>query len=57
METEFIVLDKVGEEAKWLWNFLEDFSNWSKLVLAICIHSDHQAAIGSAWNIMYNGKS
>ena len=37
--------------------FLEDIPNWSKPVPAICIHSDSQAAIGRAQNIMYNGKS
>ncbi|PHU21708.1 hypothetical protein BC332_06815 [Capsicum chinense] len=26
MESEFIALDKVGEEAEWLWNFLKDIS-------------------------------
>ncbi|KAL0556293.1 hypothetical protein IC582_004805 [Cucumis melo] len=50
MESEFIALDKAGEEAEWLRNFLEDIPNWSKLVPAICIHSDSQAAIE-------NGKS
>ena len=24
MESKFIALDKIGEEAEWLWNFLED---------------------------------
>ena len=43
--------------AEWLRNFLEDIPNWSKPVLAICIYSDSQAAIGRAQNIMYNGKS
>ncbi|KAA0042920.1 pol polyprotein [Cucumis melo var. makuwa] len=57
MESEFIALDKAGEEAEWLRNFLEGILNWSKPVPAICIHSDSQAAIGRARNIMYNGKS
>ncbi|CAL9001609.1 unnamed protein product, partial [Prunus brigantina] len=40
MESEFISLDKVGEEAEWLRNFLEDIPNWPKPVPAICIHCD-----------------
>jgi hypothetical protein len=57
MESEFIALDKAGEEAEWLRNFLEDVPNWSKPVPAICIHCDSQSAIGRAQNHMYNGKS
>ena len=57
MESEFIALDKAGEEAEWLRNFLEDFSFWPKLAGPICIHCDSQAAIGRAGNVMYNGKS
>ena len=57
MESEFIALDKTGEEAKWLRNFLEDIPFWPKPVGPICIHCDSQAAIGRAGSIMYNGKS
>ena len=57
MESEFIALDKVGEEAKWLQNFLKDIPNWPKPVPAVCIHCDSQAAIGRSRNVMYNGKS
>ena len=57
MESEFIALDKAGEEAEWLRNFLEDIPNWPKPMPAICIHCDSQAAIGRARNVMYNGKS
>ncbi|KAF3639168.1 hypothetical protein FXO38_22819 [Capsicum annuum] len=32
MESEFIALDKTGEEAEWLQNFLEDIPYWSKPV-------------------------
>ncbi|PHU05655.1 putative dynamin-related protein 4A [Capsicum chinense] len=28
MESEFIALDKTGEEKEWLWNFLEDIPYW-----------------------------
>ena len=57
MEAEFIALDKAGEEAEWLRNFLEDIPNWPKPVPSICIHCDSQSAIGRAHNKMYNGKS
>ncbi|WJZ97445.1 hypothetical protein VitviT2T_016048 [Vitis vinifera] len=48
MESEFIALDKCGEEAKWLRHFLEDIPRWSKPVPPICIHCDSQSAIGRA---------
>ena len=57
MESEFIALDKAGEEAEWLRHFLEDIPNWPKPVPAICIHCDSQSAIGRAQNHNYNGKS
>ncbi|XP_075515358.1 secreted RxLR effector protein 161-like [Primulina tabacum] len=57
MESEFIALDKCGEEAEWQHHFLEDVPGWEKPVPAICIHCDSQSAIGKAQNKMYNGKS
>ena len=57
MESEFIALDKAGEEAEWLRHFLEDIPNWPKPVPAICIHCDSQSTIGRAQNHNYNGKS
>ena len=48
MESEFITLDKAGEEAEWLRNFLEDILFWPKHVGHICIYCDSQAAIGRA---------
>ena len=57
MESKFIALDKCGEEAKWLRNFLEDIPRWPKPVTTISIHCDSQSAIGRAQNVMYNGKS
>ena len=56
MESEFIALDKCGEEAEWLRHFLEDIPRWPKPVPPICIHCDNQSAIGRAQNSMYNGK-
>ncbi|PHT99865.1 hypothetical protein BC332_29653 [Capsicum chinense] len=57
MKFEFIALDKAGEEAEWLQNFLKDISYWPKTVAPVCIHCDSQAAIGRAGSMMYNGKS
>ena len=57
MESEFIALDKAGEEAEWLRNFLEDIPCWPKPVYAICIHCDSQSAICRAQSQIYNGKS
>nr|GEZ45972.1 zinc finger, CCHC-type [Tanacetum cinerariifolium] len=57
MESEFIALDKCGEEAKWLCQFVEDIPRWPKPVTAISIHCDSQSAIGRAQSTMYNGKS
>lgn len=57
MKSEFIALDKAGEEAEWLRNFLEDILIWPKPVPPIIIHCDSQSAIGRAQNSNYNGKS
>ena len=57
MESEFIALDKAGEEAEWLRNFLEDILFSPKPVGPICIHCDSQATIGRAGSVMYNRKS
>ena len=35
MESEFIALDKAGEEAEWLRHFLEDIPMWPQPVPAI----------------------
>ncbi|CAN4112021.1 unnamed protein product [Withania somnifera] len=57
MESEFIALDKCGEEAEWLHHFLEDIPRWRKPLAPIRIHRDSQSPIGRARNSMYNGKS
>ncbi|CAL8091268.1 unnamed protein product [Prunus armeniaca] len=57
MESEFVALDKAGEEAEWLRNFLEDIPIWPKPVTAVCIHCDCMAAQARAKNNVYNGKS
>ena len=57
MESEFIALDKVGEEAKWLCHFLEDIPIWPQLVPTIYIHCDSQSAIGRVQSHIYNSKS
>ena len=57
MESEFISLDKCGEEAEWLHHFLKDIPRWQQSVPPICIHYDSQSTIGRAQSSMYNGKS
>lgn len=57
MKSEFIALDKSGEEAEWVRNFLEDIPRWSKLVPTIYIYCDSQSVIGRAQSNLYNGKS
>ena len=56
LKSEFIALDKAGEEFEWLRNFLEDIPFWPKPVGPICIHCDSQATVGRAGSIMYNRK-
>ena len=46
MESEFITLDKAGEEAERLRHLLEDILIWPQPVPAICIHCDSQSTIG-----------
>ena len=46
MESEFIALDKAGEEVEWLQHFLQDVPSWSKPVPAIYSHCDKKLAIG-----------
>ena len=57
MESEFIALDKCGEETEWLRHFLEDIPRWPRPVPPICIHCDSQFSICRAQSSMYNGKS
>ncbi|KAF3644948.1 ER auxin binding protein 1 precursor [Capsicum annuum] len=57
MESEFIALDKVGEEAEWIQNFFKDILYWPKLLAPVCIHCDSQATLDKAGSMMYNGKS
>ena len=57
MESEFITLDKCGEDAKWLRHFLEDIPRWPKHVPSLCIYCDSHFVIGRVQNNMYNGKS
>jgi len=40
MESEFITLDKAGEEAKWIQNFFEDIPCWLKPMPTICVRCD-----------------
>ncbi|CAM8953940.1 unnamed protein product [Rhodiola kirilowii] len=56
MEAEFMALDKCGEEAERLRNFVEDIG-WKTPVPPICLYCDNQSTIGRAQNVMYNDKS
>ena len=40
MKSESIALDKAGEKAEWLRNFLENIPFWPKPIGPICIHCD-----------------
>ncbi|KAK9041693.1 hypothetical protein V6N11_016783 [Hibiscus sabdariffa] len=57
MESEFVDLDKIGEEAEWLRQFLKDIPEWPKPIPTVCIYCNNQATIARAQNCMYNGKS
>ncbi|XP_009342316.2 receptor-like protein 2 [Pyrus x bretschneideri] len=45
MESEFIALDKAGEEAEWLRDFLEDVPIWPKPRLKILLYIQRQKAL------------
>ncbi|KAK4368221.1 hypothetical protein RND71_012013 [Anisodus tanguticus] len=57
MESEFIALDKAGEEAEWLHDFLKDVPCWDKPVRSVMIHYGNQSALRRTQSSMYNGKS
>ncbi|KAL0401677.1 UNVERIFIED_CONTAM: Retrovirus-related Pol polyprotein from transposon TNT 1-94 [Sesamum latifolium] len=55
MESEFIALELVGQEAEWLRNLVGDVPLWGSSV-PVSLHCDSQAAIEIAKNYTYNGK-
>ncbi|XP_060200797.1 secreted RxLR effector protein 161-like [Lycium barbarum] len=55
MEYEFIALELVGQEVKWLRNLLADVPLWGRQASPVSLHCDLQAAIGIAKNSVYNG--
>ena len=57
VEFKFIILEKCGEKAERLHQFLDDISRWSKPMSPIRIHCDNQSDIGRAQSSMDNGKS
>lgn len=57
MESKFIALDKVAEEAEWLNNFLEDILVRPKSIATICIHCDNMMTQVRDKTKVYNGKS
>ena len=44
MISEFIILNKAGEEAEFIQNFLKDIPYWEKPMLAIYVYYDSQSA-------------
>ena len=56
MESEFIALELVGQEAKWLRNLLIDLPLWGRSNVLVSLHCDSQSIIGIAKNSVYNGK-
>ncbi|KAA0051007.1 Retrovirus-related Pol polyprotein from transposon TNT 1-94 [Cucumis melo var. makuwa] len=56
MESEFIALELAGQEAEWIKNLLGDVPLWGTSV-PVSIQCDSQAAICTAKNSVYNGKS
>ncbi|KAA0053505.1 ty1-copia retrotransposon protein [Cucumis melo var. makuwa] len=56
MESEFIALELAGQEAEWTKNLLGDVPLWGTSV-PVSIQCDSQAAICTAKNSVYNGKS
>ena len=47
MEAKFVALDKAGQQAEWLRQFLEDIPRWEMPLPPFCIHCDNTAAIGT----------
>ncbi|TYK08238.1 ty1-copia retrotransposon protein [Cucumis melo var. makuwa] len=56
MESEFIALELAGQEVEWIKNLLGDVPLWGTSV-PVSIQCDSQAAICTAKNSVYNGKS
>ena len=57
MEAEFVALEMVDSEAKWLKNFLANIPLGMKPTPSISMHCDCQSAIAIAINKSYNGKN
>ncbi|KAK9046340.1 hypothetical protein V6N11_052232 [Hibiscus sabdariffa] len=56
MESKFIALDLVGQEAEWLKNLLAEIPLWGRPTPPVSLLCDSQAAISIAKNQAYNGK-
>ena len=57
MESEFIALESVGKEAKWLRNFLSRIPLGMQPTPSVSMHYDCQVAISIAKNKTFNGKN
>ena len=56
MESEFVALEKVGNEVEWLRNLLANIPKWDKPLPSISLHCDSLVAIASVKNKIYNEK-
>ena len=57
MESEFIALESVGKETKWLRNFLSGIPLGMQSIPSVFMHCDCQAAISITKNKAFNGKN
>ena len=57
MESDFVALDMVGSEAKWLKNFLANIPLGMKSTPSVSMHCDSQSTIVVAKNKTYNEKN
>ena len=57
MESKFLALELVGNEAEWLRNFLVDIPLGVKPTPFLSMHCDCQTAIAMAKNKSFNGKN
>ena len=57
MELEFITLESMGKDAKWLRNFLSQIPLGMQPTPSVSMHCDCQASILIAKNKSFNGKN
>lgn len=57
MKAEFIALGAAGKEAEWIQDLLLDIQLWPGPMPSIPMYCDSEAALSTAYNSVYNGKS